>query len=259
MISKNSIVRPTAFQPADETSRSEGLVVKRPVSPRRISALLACAALLIILAGAASKYASSRLDEDGLHQHHIQELARQFDPDEENNISAYYQTVTLLFCSFLLMLISWAKSATGARYRRRWRMLALIFFLLSMDEAASFHESITGILRSALNLGDFFHFAWVVPAFIFALIVAVSYLPFLLSLPAGTRRLFVISGAFYVGGAVGMEMVGGHLLKLYGQRSFQYAAGTIIEEALEIIGVWIFIHALLSYLSEEVKEAHIEF
>jgi hypothetical protein len=259
MVSINSIARPTASQSANGSLRFEGLIIKRPLSPKRISVLLTCVSLMLILAGVASKYASSRLDKDGLHQYHIQEMTRQFDLDEENNIPTYYQIVTLLFCSFLLMLISLAKRASGDRYRLHWRMQALMFLFLSIDEEASFHESIIGITRSAFNLDGFFHFAWVLPAIVVVFIVAISYLPFLLSLPFRTRLLFVISGAFYVGGAVGMEMVGGRLLKLYGQQSLQYAAGTIVEEILEMIGVLIFIYALLSYLREQVKEARIEF
>ncbi len=65
--------------------------------------------------------------------------------------------------------------------------------------------------------------------------------------------------AFCVSGTVGTEIVGGRLLKLYGAQSPQYAAGTVAEEILEIIGVWIFIYALLSYLSKQVKEMYIEF
>jgi hypothetical protein len=259
MTPKKSIVTPITSRYADESLHSEGLVIMRRVSPKRITALLACLALLLILAGIASKYARFSLGEDGLHQYHIREIARQFDPDEENNLASYYQIVTLQFCALLLALTSWAKRGASDRYYLHWRALALIFLLLSVDEAASLHEATAEHLRGALHMGDYFHFAWVVPAIVFVLIVAISYLRFLLSLPAGTGWLFVIAGAFYVGGAVGMEIVGGHLRKLHGEQSPQYAAGTVAEEVLEIIGVWIFIYALLSYLSRQVKELRIEF
>jgi len=259
MTLRNSIVSPITSQYANESLRIEESVIRPIISPRRITTLLACAAAFLILAGIASKYASFRLGAEGMHQYHILGIAEQFDLDIENNISSYYQVATLMFCSLLLMLISWAKRGNRDRYYQRWRLLAFIFLLMSLDESASLHESTIEPLQKVFRLGDFFHFAWVVPAIIFVIVVAISYLPFLLSLPAGTRRMFVLAGATYVGGAVGIEIISGRLLKLYGERSPQYAAGTVVEETLEIIGVWIFIYALLSYLSKQVKVVCVEF
>ena len=63
----------------------------------------------------------------------------------------------------------------------------------------------------------------------------------------------------FITGAAGMEMVGGHVRKVYGLESIQYVSETIMEESLEMTGILIFIYALLSYLSHYVKEFQLQF
>jgi hypothetical protein len=254
-----SVLIPTAPRSVDDPLPYKELAIVRRISPKRVIALLSCVMISLIIAGIASKYAKLRLGEDGLHQYHIQEITRQFDLDDENNIASYYQVSTLQFCSLLLLLIYWAKRGAGDRYHLHWGMLALTFLFLSADEAASLHEATIRPLRNALRVDDFLYFAWVVPAIAVVLIMALSYWRFLLALPAKTRRLFFIAGAFYISGGVGIEIIGGHLLKLHGEQSIQYSAGTVTEEALEMIGVLIFIYALLSYLCAQVRELHLKF
>ncbi|MCA1991662.1 MAG: hypothetical protein LDL41_06395 [Coleofasciculus sp. S288] len=43
-----------------------------------------------------------------------------------------------------------------------------------------------------------------------------SYWKFLAHLPAKMRRLFLLSGAIYIGGAIGVELAHGYYLNFYG-------------------------------------------
>jgi len=76
---------------------------------------------------------------------------------------------------------------------------------------------------------------------------AVAYAPFVARLDARTRRLFVVSGALFVGGALGMEFVQGWHDGLYG-RDGTTALITTVEEVLEMSGVTVFVYALLARL-----------
>jgi hypothetical protein len=54
-------------------------------------------------------------------------------------------------------------------------------------------------------------------------------------------------------GALGMEMVDGYYASLYGDNNFVYVVLTTIEEFFEMVGIAVFIYALLSYISTHMK------
>jgi hypothetical protein len=54
--------------------------------------------------------------------------------------------------------------------------------------------------------------------------------------------------ALYIGGAIGMEMLGGYLAYTTGMKSVSYLIVTTLEESLEMLGIVVFIHALISYI-----------
>ncbi|AVH72485.1 hypothetical protein [Nostoc sp. 'Lobaria pulmonaria (5183) cyanobiont'] len=176
-----------------------------------------------------------------------------FNLDGEFNIPAWYSSFSLLFCSGLLKAITAIK--TKDRHFAYWKTLYLIFFYLSLDEAFSFHEIlIIPSVRESLHLNPVFFETWVIPGIVLMGVFAFKYLKFLLHLPHKTRYLFLIAAVVYVGGALGMEMVGGVLRIDFGQRTLISLIGIIGEEFLEMAGIVIFIYALLAYLSS-LKES----
>jgi hypothetical protein len=64
--------------------------------------------------------------------------------------------------------------------------------------------------------------------------------------------LFVAATALYIGGAMGMEMVGGFIITTKGMHPLFYAIATTLEESLEMLGIVVFIHALMSYIKTYV-------
>ena len=89
--------------------------------------------------------------------------------------------------------------------------------------------------------------------------MGLAYLPFVWKLPARTKWLFILAGMIYLNGALGLEMVGGYLMKIYGKDSSQYVIETIAEESLEMLGILIFINALMGYLNGFVEYVIIGF
>lgn len=176
-------------------------------------------------------------------------LALLFYVDAEQNIPSFYSMCTLLFCSVLLATIAYAKKVAGSRYVPYWGALSIIFLGLSLDEAFSFHEQLIDPLRSALNTSGIFHFAWVIPGSIFVLLCLLAFWGFLCVLPKKTRHLFLIAGAIYVAGSLGMEMINGYYASLFGKWNIVYAIITTLEECFEMLGIAVFIYALLSYMS----------
>ncbi|MEG4293219.1 hypothetical protein Q5692_34700 [Microcoleus sp. C2C3] len=131
-----------------------------------------------------------------------------FNLDAEKNIPTLYSCLALLFSSFLLGAIAYAKNLDSDRYKNHWKILSFIFFFLSLDEAGSLHEMLIEPMRGLLNATGVFYFTWIVPIGFLVAIFLFSYSKFVLHLPVSTKKLFVAACALYIGGSIGMEMIG---------------------------------------------------
>ncbi|MEW5766923.1 MAG: hypothetical protein AB1797_04760 [bacterium] len=222
------------------------------LSPGKITQVLIFVAVCLFLASLTGNFCTYYLGHDRLKG-----LIPLFDVDEENNIPTWYSAFILLLCSILLAVIAAAKKIDRAHYVAHWKFLAFIFLFLSMDEVICLHER-TYPLRSVLKntAGGFLYYPWVIFGTAFVLIVGLVYLKFLANLPAKTRYLFLIGGALYVGGAIGVEVFTGHYYELYGL-GMLYAMLTTLEEFFEMLGIIVFIYALTLYISSYVKNLYL--
>ncbi|NIS81805.1 MAG: hypothetical protein GTO14_16710 [Anaerolineales bacterium] len=180
-----------------------------------------------------------------------------FGVSSEGKIPTWYSASTLLFSSFLLALIAYWKRKSAAPYALGWGGLAILFALMSLDEATSIHEMTTGPIRAAFDTEGVFYYAWVIPGIAFVLLFGILYLRFLMHLPSRARALFAIAGLVYLGGVLGMELVGSAYTSRYGW-SLTYGVLASVEEVLEMSGVVIFIYALLDYMERNLQEVYFE-
>ena len=178
----------------------------------------------------------------------LQDL-RQIALDVEHSAAAYYSALLLLACAAMLFAISRLVRRDGGSDVPRWTLLAVVFTVMSVDEAVSFHEVLITPLRETFGLSGMFYFAWVIPGAILVALLGLYYLPFLFRLPRRSALLFVLAGIIYVGGALGMELVAGFLAEAYGSlTATPYLAVAVIEEGMEIAGLTIFFLALTSFV-----------
>jgi hypothetical protein len=181
-------------------------------------------------------------------------IAKLFSLDNEGNIPTVYSVLALLFSSILLSTIAYAKNLDSDRYKKHWKILSFIFLYLSLDEAFQIHEKFVDPLRSLLNATGFLYFTWIVPFGFIVVIFLLSYTKFLFHCPATTRNLLIAAGILYIGGAMGMEMVGGYQAYTVGMQNLPYLIIVTVEELLEMLGIVVFIHALLSYINKYFGE-----
>lgn len=179
---------------------------------------------------------------------HSPQLIEKLNVDGEYTIPSLFSSFSLLFCSFLLGFISRKKWQRNDKYIWKWIGLSVIFFYLALDETISLHEQLIHPLRDLFNATGIFYYTWVIPGLILVMVVLLIYFKFIQTLPQKIKYLFIISGVFYVGGGIGMEMLGGYYAYLYDTNNFIYQILVTIEELFEMLGVVIFIYALLSYL-----------
>jgi len=210
------------------------------ISPESVGGTLAAGALLLVVLAVVGQYYRWQ----GVEHY----LIGQFDLDAEKNPPALY-AASLLFLSAVVSALV-AHTEKGGEWVWHWQLLTVGFLVMSVDEAFSFHEKLIEPSRNLLG-DDYplvFHFAWVVPALVLVAVLSVVFLSFLRALPRATRRRFVVAALTYLGGAVGMEMIGGRYYALYGS-DFPQSLIAIAEEGMEMTGLCIFIYATLRHLA----------
>jgi hypothetical protein len=175
-------------------------------------------------------------------------IARIFLLNSEGNLPTLFTFGLLLFCSIMLLLINLEQGISGSEWRIHWRVLMIVFFLMAFDEAAMVHEKSILVLRDALGTSGWLYFAWVVPASIFVILFALAYLRFLLALPKPFTQLFILSGALYIAGVLGLEMPGGAYAEARGQDTFTFQMIATVEEVLEMAGIALFAYTLVRFL-----------
>lgn len=213
--------------------------------PRQIGRGLTVAIALLVVASVAAQIVRH-------HSTHteVRAVAQLFRVSVDRSIPAYASAAMLLASAGLLWLIARGAAQNGRSFVRHWGWLAVIFAYLSVDEAVSIHElSVKPMQRLLGGHGvGFLYYAWVVPGAVIVLGVGLVYLRFLLHLPVVVRNRVIAAGLLYVGGALGMEMVGSYYADTIGAGSIRYALAALIEETMEMLGVVVFIHALLLHL-----------
>lgn len=228
------------------------------ISPRKVALVLILVVLGLLAAHAGTRYL-------WFFQGHEYQLGfvRQLDLDEENNIPTWYSSSALLLSAILLTVTGFVNRQRGNPYTYHWLGLAVIFLYLSLDEAASLHEMTHDLLNPRLAAVGYFHgwlhWSWVVFGAIFVLIVGAVYLPFVVALPIQTRRLFLIAGTLYVGGELGMDMLGGRYDYFYGDKTFTYGMLVVGEEGLAMLGNVVFIYGLLTHLGSSSSSLIVRF
>lgn len=223
------------------------------IQPR--AALLVLIAMIALLAGAHLV----GLTMKQLNHERVFGLVRLFDMDRERNIPTLFSTCLFLASSFLSFTVArarWLREQPA----KTWLLLSLVLLFLAVDEFCQIHEYLKDPTRKLLDVPDgFFGPAWVIPYGIAALAFFAVMVPFLMSQEKPIRRLLASSGAIFVGGAVGVEMLTGKYISLAEAArpdtfnmnvDLWYGVFVAIEESLEMLGVTILVFTLLTLLQK---------
>jgi hypothetical protein len=205
--------------------------------------IIACLLVFASVAGQVMKYIFGRPTVYG--------LVHLFNVNHEQNIPTLFSVTLLLTCSSLLGLIFYLHRKQHVELNRYWAILSLGFIYMAIDEFSELHEKLSNHITPLIgnHSGGFLQFSWVIPAFILVIFLGIFFLKFLLHLPKATRVSFMIAGTVYLTGLIGLEMPSGYYAELHGGTNLTYSLITTAEESLEMLGLILFIRALLDYLS----------
>jgi hypothetical protein len=179
---------------------------------------------------------------------------RFFSLDSEDNLPTFFSSCLLIgsavLCAFTGRIDSLRKSSLGPT----WYLLACTFAFLAADEATRIHEYVGHMIQRVWVHRGAVQWPWVVPYLLFAGIIAAICVPFLRRLPAAIARQCMVAGAVYVTAAAGVDMLEGYVSHAVrtGASHLQplLLVLPIVEEPLEMVGVILFIAAILGYLED---------
>ncbi|MCC7091136.1 MAG: hypothetical protein IT524_04115 [Nitrosomonas sp.] len=227
-------------------------------NPATIVRILVAIALLLLVANMGGQLLRFSFGEDDAY---LRKLILLFHFDHEGNIPTYFSLLLILFVATLLALIAELNRKQMHPHVSKWMTLSMGFLYIAFDEAFQIHEKLIWPFQSLIgedNLGVFY-FAWVIPATFIVIMLGLFFLKFLLYLSFTERSRFLIAAAIYLGGALGMELIGGRHVELYGEENWGYSLITTLEEGFEISGLIFFIWALLKYCEEHFSSVQFHF
>jgi len=170
--------------------------------------------------------------------------------DDEDSVPTYFSAINLLFAGILLAIITNFKSKLNDPFTVQWKLLSIIFVLLSIDEVAGFHEMTIDPLVLTYQLNGYLRFPWVILGVIFMAGFSLYYFQFLKALPKPYIKGFFCSCLIFLSGSIGLETLSAKIFISLEQspKDLMYNLVTTLEESCEMIGIIMFINVLLSYL-----------
>ena len=229
------------------SGRSEqGSRLRLSLSVSTVTRVLVATTVVLVLISYAGQLGVRAFD-----WHPERDIVSFFNVDRERNLPTSFQTLLFLSCALALAVITVLKRLAGNRWTAHWGLLAVIFAFLGWDEITEVHERFIEPMRRVFELEGIFFFGWIIPAGIALAIFAIVFLRYVLALPDQLRTRFVLAGIIFVTGALVLEAVGGWYYERIDQNAdMLYVTVATIEETLEMVGLILFLHALLTYLSE---------
>lgn len=214
------------------------------ISARRILTIL-----VIILSGLLAARAAGLYATYALGNNHVNGLVPLFNFNEEQSVPTWFSAMLLAICAALLGIIAAAQRRAGGPHLW-WTTLSLVFLYLSMDEALALHERLNRPVRDLLHTSGALYYAWVIPYALFALVLLAFSIKPLRSLSPDTRDRLVLAGLLFVGGAMGMEIVGSYLAT-HNQMRVTLLSDVVmtLEEMLELSGTIVLVYALMKHIA----------
>jgi hypothetical protein len=224
-----------------------------PVHPRRWARRQTFVIVVLVLLNLIGQAAALNFHHDRLLG-----FVPQFDLDLESNVPSWYQGTTLFIAASLFALIASLERRQGRRGVGCWRLLAVGFAFMSLDEIANFHEFLRVPALWVRTTPAFHAYSWIFPALLMVGALALYLRPWILEMPEASRRQFLTAGAVYLCGAVAFEAIGG-IEAMLGVAGWPYVLTYTVEETLEMVGVLLLIQAQLEHLHRRMPVVELEF
>lgn len=179
-----------------------------------------------------------------------------FNFDDERNIPTMYS----VFLFGLASMNCFLAAKIDQRSSGKWFLLGYVFIFLSIDEFVSIHERLIPIFREVFSASGFFYFAWIIPYFVFVLILFLILFNWLRHLPNSVRNGMLLAAVIFNSGVFLMEGISGWYSDGVPERADAiYYTIVTVEESLEFLGLILFNYILVKYLTNSLDYLQIQF
>lgn len=168
--------------------------------------------------------------------------------DNEDNPSTWLASMLL----FSGALVAMACSVVDVGRRRFWLGASVVLAAASMEEIAAAHERLDRVLGSVHAPEGSRILGWVIPGTVLAAVLAGLAWRLRPRLPSAVRRLLLVGTLLYLGGAVGVEILGAVWADRHGELNAGYLWLTTVEENLEMVGSLVVLRGLARHAIEPV-------
>lgn len=179
---------------------------------------------------------------------------RKLNFDTERNIPSIFSGLLHFTSSILLARIALNRLSIKNR-RWFWGLLSFTFLFLGVDEIFGIHEEVKGNLSILEEKGSFLY-NWSLVYLTGTFFLFVGILRPLLSLPRKVLYRFLLAGFIFIFGATILEGIAGNIVFQRGLAPEDVKTDPVIfilatfEELFEMLGVSLFIYALLDFLDK---------
>jgi hypothetical protein len=219
-------------------------VIRASIVPARVAGWLWATLFLLLVA-----HTLGLVVTYGLGYSHALGFVPLFNIATEANVPTFFASA-LLMTSGMLFLLLWRIGKSRDRDSRVWLLLSAIFAFLALDEVAMIHEKFIEPVRAALGTGGVLYFAWIVPYATAVAVIGLFTAPAVRRLGPRFIKLFCTAAALYLGGAIGVEMIGGNYYEANAAIvDLKYRLVQTVEETLEFSGVIVLVYTLLVLIS----------
>ena len=180
-----------------------------------------------------------------------------FDMDYEANLPTLFTALLFFVNSLILLCIALLHKSETVGKKLPWFILSFVFLFLCLDESTKIHEYAGDYMENFVTAEGYLYFPWFIPYMTALAVLCLLFLPFFLSLPVQTKKLYILSLAVFLTGAVFLDILGAEEADNVGTFSIRYSVLYTIEEILEMLGLIVFLHANLAELVN--RNAVIEF
>lgn len=212
------------------------------IDPNKIANIILVCITFLLFANLAGIVINLYVDYDKVFG-----LVELFSFDTKKNIPTIFVTMTLLFCALLLLSIAILHKLRRESYRY-WMALSALFVFIGLDKIASIHQQLTSSIETSFNPSTEVYFTSMILYSIGILGIFFLFYRILIILPPHIKNLFIFSGFLYLTGVVGFDRIASYHADIHGIYNVTYAFIYTVEVFLEMMGVAVFIYALLSYI-----------
>ncbi|HKW15146.1 MAG TPA: hypothetical protein VJS69_11725 [Candidatus Krumholzibacteria bacterium] len=222
------------------------------LTTRRIVAILS-----LLTAGIVVVHVTTLVFMWGFGHDNLYGLTALFDVDGEDNIPAFFSFSIMMYAVALIGFIALHHRSSERPRTAYWVGLATVFTFLAIDEGFEVHERIAITAAGWIGAHELSVYAWLVPYGIGGIAFLLIYTRFLRQLPRPDALRILRAGMVYVAGAGVAECIGALLVHIYHtEHVLGYDIETACEESLEMVGVILFIYALLKYIDVHVTASN---